>query len=76
MQPREQQFLYMPFMHREGSEIQRRLVELFLKIGHPGAVEFAERHKAAITRFPTRNKALKRESTEAELEFISARPGT
>jgi uncharacterized protein (DUF924 family) len=75
LQPREQQFLYMPFMHREGSEIQRRLVELFLKIGRPGAVEFAERHKAVIARFPTRNKALKRESTAAELEFISARPG-
>ncbi|MEP6831317.1 MAG: hypothetical protein ABI963_13325 [Rhizomicrobium sp.] len=33
-----------------------------------------ERHKAVIARFPTRNKALKREATAAALEFMSAKP--
>ena len=51
LHPREQQFLYMPFMHAEDAAMQRLSVELFARIGLPGVVEFAERHKAVIDRF-------------------------
>jgi uncharacterized protein (DUF924 family) len=79
LHPREQQFLYMPFMHAEDAVMQRLSVELFARIGLPGVVEFAERHKAVIDRFgrfPTRNKVLKRVSTEAEIAFLNAKPET
>ena len=77
LHPREQQFLYMPFMHAEDEAMQRRSVELFSKIGIPGLLGFAEQHKSVIDRFgrfPTRNKALKRVSTEAEIAFLNAKP--
>ena len=76
LQPHEQQFLYMPFLHAEDVETQRQSIALFAKIGTPGVLEFAEKHKDVIDRFgrfPTRNKALKRVSTEAELEFLNAK---
>lgn len=78
LHPREQQFLYMPFMHAEDRALQARCVELFSKLGIPGVVEFAEQHKAVIDRFgrfPHRNKALKRESTPEEIAFLNAKPG-
>jgi len=77
LHPREQQFLYMPFMHAEDRALQAKSVELFSRIGIPGVVEFAEAHKSVIDRFgrfPHRNKVLKRESTPEEAEFLSAKP--
>ncbi|MEP6829398.1 MAG: DUF924 family protein [Rhizomicrobium sp.] len=77
LHPREQQFLYMPYMHSEDPAIQEQSIALFSKVGIPGVLEFALQHKNVIDRFgrfPTRNKALKRESTEAELEFMNAKP--
>lgn len=78
LHPREQQFLYMPFMHAEDREMQAKSIELFSRIGIPGVVEFAEAHKAVIDRFgrfPHRNKVLKRESTPEEIAFLAAKPG-
>ena len=75
--PREQQFLYMPFMHSEDRAMQERSIELFSRIGIPGVVEFAQQHKSVIDRFgrfPNRNKALKRASTESEIVFLSTKP--
>ncbi|MGZ5928966.1 MAG: DUF924 family protein [Rhizomicrobium sp.] len=43
----------------------------------PDLLPFAQRHKAVIDRFgrfPTRNKALKRESTPEEIAFLNAKP--
>jgi uncharacterized protein (DUF924 family) len=77
LHPREQQFLYMPFMHAEDAAMQRQSVELFAGIGLPGLLEFAQQHKNVIDRFgrfPTRNKVLKRISTEAEIAFLNAKP--
>ena len=77
LHPREQHMLYMPFMHAEDPALQEKSVELFARIGVPGVVEFAEAHKAVIDRFgrfPTRNKALKRQSTPEEIAFPSAKP--
>ena len=78
LHPREQQFLYMPFMHAEDRALQAKSVELFARIGVPGVVEFAQSHKAVIDRFgrfPHRNKVLKRESTPEEFTFLNAKPG-
>ena len=79
LHPREQQFLYMPFMHAEDRAMQAKCVELFSRIGIPGVVEFAEQHKKVIDRFgrfPHRNKAMKRESTPEEIAFLEAKPET
>lgn len=77
LHPREQHMLYMPFMHSEDPAMQERSIDLFSRIGIPGLLEFAEQHKSLIDRFgrfPTRNKALKRASTEAEIAFLNAKP--
>jgi uncharacterized protein (DUF924 family) len=77
LHPREQQFLYMPFMHAEDRALQEKSLELFGKIGIPGVGEFAQSHKDVIDRFgrfPHRNKVLKRESTPEETEFLNAKP--
>jgi uncharacterized protein (DUF924 family) len=78
LHPREQHMLYMPFMHCEDMAMQERSMELFSRIGIPGLLGFAEQHKSLIDRFgrfPTRNKALKRESTPEEIAFLNAKPG-
>ena len=77
LHPREQQFLYMPFMHAEDRALQAKSVELFSRIGIPGVVEFAQAHKDVIDRFgrfPHRNKVLKRQSTPDEVAYLNAGP--
>ena len=67
----------MPFMHAEDRALQEKSLELFTRIGMPDLLPFAQRHKAVIDRFgrfPTRNKALKRDSTPEEIAFLSAKP--
>jgi uncharacterized protein (DUF924 family) len=84
----ERMFLYMPLMHAENLATQQRCVELFrelaarapeaLRAQLDGATKFAERHLEIIERFgrfPHRNAALGRETTEAELEFLK-QPGS
>jgi uncharacterized protein (DUF924 family) len=84
----QRMFLYMPLMHAEDVASQRRCLELFSALleGAPGALEpklknavdFAARHLAIIERFgrfPHRNAALGRETTEAESEFLK-QPGS
>lgn len=68
-------FLYMPFMHSEDPEDQRRSVELFQKLG--GEVEtnlkYAIGHRDTVERFgrfPHRNEILGRKSTSEEKEFL------
>jgi uncharacterized protein (DUF924 family) len=83
LEPIERQFLYMPLMHAEDRDIQRRCVELFddLRSSAPEeqgeafdkAYEFAVKHAEIVEefgRFPHRNDILGRESTEAEREFL------
>lgn len=76
LHPRQQHFLYMPFMHAEDKAMQEISIELFSKIGVPGLLPFAQQHKAVIDRFgrfPHRNMALKRPSTPEEIEFLAAK---
>lgn len=78
--PLERVFLYMPFMHSEDLEDQRRCVELFETMGKDGEnyLEYALAHMEIVEkfgRFPHRNAILGRESTPEEVEFLT-QPGS
>lgn len=76
--PRERRaFLYLPLMHAEDREEQRLSVECFTRLGLAENLDFAKAHRAVIEqfgRFPSRNTALGRASTEAEKAYLS-QPG-
>jgi uncharacterized protein (DUF924 family) len=79
----ERVFLYLPFEHSESLLDQERSLALFsaLATEHPettGFLDYARRHHEVIAkfgRFPHRNAALDRASTEAESLFL-AQPGS
>jgi len=74
----EKQFLYMPFMHSETLTDQERSVDLFKSIGNEGSVKYAIEHRDIIARFgrfPHRNRALGRATTEAETAFMESHKG-
>jgi len=66
-------FLYMPLMHSENLEDQKLCVQLFKD--NPKEKHYAEMHLRIIIerfgRFPHRNNALGRKSTEEELQFLT-----
>ena len=69
-------FIYLPFEHSEKGEDQDRSVKLFesMKEDDPLSYEYAIRHARIIEtygRFPHRNKALDRQNTSAEIEYLS-----
>jgi uncharacterized protein (DUF924 family) len=71
-------FLYMPFMHSENVEDQRRSVELFERLageeGAPDVVSYAVAHRSIVERFgrfPHRNEILGRETTPEEAVFLT-----
>lgn len=69
----QRQFLYMPYQHSEVLEDQRRSVVLFETLD-ANTHEYAVRHLEIVERFgrfPHRNAALGRDSTEAEAAFLS-----
>lgn len=72
-------FFYLPLMHSENIEDQRRCVELFTKLAKEEGKNieeftyYARRHLEIIElfgRFPHRNEILGRKSTKKELEFL------
>lgn len=66
------QFLYMPLMHSENLDDQDLSLKKFYDLGEE-SYKFAVMHKDVITRFgrfPGRNKALGRESSKEELDFL------
>lgn len=72
--PGRRAFLYMPLMHAEHLGLQRFAIGLFAEAGLDEQVRFAREHAEVIEeygRFPSRNKALGRESTPAEKEYLS-----
>ncbi len=75
--PFQRGFLYMPFMHSENLEHQRRSVELFRGLeGVAGAdsARYAVGHMKIIERFgrfPHRNEILGRQTTPEEAEFLT-----
>jgi uncharacterized protein (DUF924 family) len=70
-------FAYLPFEHAESMDMQRESLRLFGELSHePDCASFydyAVRHALVIERFgryPHRNAALARVSTDAELAFL------
>lgn len=77
MDTQRRQFLYMPFMHAEDASVQAARITLFASLNDDEILKFAEGHKALIDRFgrfPHRNAALGRQSTPAEVAYLS-QPG-
>jgi len=68
-------FLYMPFMHSEDLRDQDSAVDLFMAAGLTENVTFAKHHRAIIKqfgRFPHRNAALGRSSTDVEQTYLAS----
>ncbi|WP_281250607.1 DUF924 family protein [Thioalkalivibrio denitrificans] len=75
LEPEEQAFLYMPFMHSEDLADQERSVELFSRPGLEHNRRWARHHRdivARFGRFPHRNPILGRESTEEEQAWLDS----
>lgn len=71
----ERTFLYTPFMHSESTLIHEHAMELFKDLP---AFEFEVRHKEVVDRFgryPHRNDALRRKSTDEEVEWMKTHKG-
>jgi len=70
-------FFYMPFEHSESLEDQRRCLRLVReRCNIERYIDYAASHLKVIERFgrfPHRNKALGRESTEAEITYMAER---
>lgn len=67
-------FLYMPLMHSEDRGVQRFSLRCFGEPGLEHNMDFARQHHDVVQRFgrfPSRNAALGRETTEAEREFLA-----
>jgi len=78
----ERQFAYLPFEHAEDLALQDRSIELFCALeAFPetrGLAGWARKHRVIVERFgrfPHRNAALGRESTQEELAFLKE-PGS
>lgn len=77
LSPEKKQFLYMPYMHSENLNDQRKAVELYagMQDKNPVAYNHAVRHFEEIEkfgRFPYRNKALGRDTTPEEELYLQA----
>jgi uncharacterized protein (DUF924 family) len=73
----QRMFLYMPYMHSENAEDQRRSVGMFGRLaeepGAPDVTSYAVGHKEIVERFgrfPHRNAILGRRTTPEEAEFL------
>jgi len=79
----QRQFAYLPFEHAEDRAHQRTSLQLFEQLGRDepalaGLSEWAQRHHDIVQRFgrfPHRNAALGRISTDKENEFLK-QPGS
>ena len=70
-------FLYMPFMHSEDMDNQRRSVLLFTALGEPDQLKYARHHHDIVERygrFPHRNAILGRTSRPAEIASGADKP--
>ena len=74
LEPALAPFFYLPFEHSESLEDQDRSVDLCKALGDVETLKWAELHHDIIRRFgrfPHRNAALGRETTEAEAAFLA-----
>ena len=68
-------FFYLPFEHSEAMADQDYAMELFGGIGDEELMKYAKLHRDLIERFgrfPHRNAALGRESTQEELNYLAS----
>ena len=68
-------FLYLPFMHSESLQDQELALELFDQPGLESSLRFARHHHDIVERFgrfPHRNAALGRPSSDAEIEYLNS----
>ena len=75
MRPARRQFLLMPLMHSEKLADQQRSVAEFERLGDDYVLNYARLHLEQVKRFgrfPGRNAALGRRTTEAEQEALDA----
>jgi len=73
---RARAFLYMPFMHSEVLADQQLALQLFAQPGLEDNLRFARHHHGIVEkfgRFPHRNEALGRESSESEIEYLNSK---
>ena len=76
--PERRMFLYMPCMHAEDHAVQAWSVELFGSLDNPKAREAAVHHRDVVARFgrfPARNGALGRTTTQAEEAYLAKLDG-
>lgn len=72
--PERRAFLYMPLMHSEDAGVSRFSLHCFQALGNPNNLKFARDHAEVLVRYgryPSRNAALGRVSTEAEAAYLS-----
>lgn len=72
--PPQRMFLYMPYMHSESLVIHEEAVRLFTGLGDEKTLKFELAHRDCLVRFgryPRRNKALGRDSTPEEIDYMS-----
>lgn len=68
-------FFYLPFEHSEAMVDQEYAMELFGRIGDAELMKYVVMHRDLIARFgrfPHRNKALGRESTQEEIKYLAS----
>lgn len=68
-------FFYLPFEHSEAMVDQEYAMELFDRIGDAELMKYVVMHRDLIARFgrfPHRNKALGRESTQEEIKYLAS----
>ncbi|CAM2809253.1 DUF924 domain-containing protein [Vibrio rarus] len=72
--PEQRAFIYMPYMHSESLLIHELGLQLFSRSQLQTNKEFHLKHTAILQRFgryPHRNKALGRQSSPEEIEFLT-----
>ncbi len=78
LSPDRRLLFYLPFMHSENLDVQKRCVALYERLGDENALGYARQHRDIIEkfgRFPHRNAALGRETTAAEADFLKYHKG-
>lgn len=72
----QKSFLYMPFMHSENLDDQKKSLKLFDQPGLEESFRFAKHHYQIVEqfgRFPHRNEILGRKSAAAEIKYLNSK---
>ena len=74
MDPALKIFFYMPYEHSESLDDQQRALDLFRAVGNDEYMKYAQLHYDLIARFgrfPHRNEAMGRVSTQEERDYLA-----